>query len=67
MCLLIGTGAHLVRIRRSTDAEDVLTVPFEDQQEPGERRRQMRRAELAPAVLIPAFAVVMFLVLFLLG
>lgn len=67
VCLLIGTGAHLVRIRRSTDAEDVLTVPFEDQQEPGERRRQMRRAELAPAVLIPAFAVVMFLVLFLLG
>ena len=66
-CLLLGTGLNLRRIRRSTDAEDVLTVPFEDEQEPGERRRQMRRAELAPAVLIPAFAVVMFLMLFLLG
>lgn len=66
-CQVLGTVLSVLRVRGSRESEDVLTVPFEDEQEPGERRRQMRRAELAPAVLIPAFAVVMFLVLFLLG
>lgn len=65
VCLVLGTALSVLRIRNSRDAEDVLTVPFEDQQKPGERRRQMRRAEVAPVVLIPAFAVLNFLVLFL--
>lgn len=65
VCLVLGTAMSVLRIRNSREAEDVLTVPFEDQQKSGERRRQMRRAEVAPVVLIPAFAVLNFLVLFL--
>lgn len=66
-CLVLGTVLSVLRVRGSREFEDVLTVPFEDQQRQGERRRQMRRAEMLPVVLIPAFAVLNFLVLFLLA
>lgn len=58
LVMLLGTVWEGWRVRRGQVAEDIITVPFEEEKRTARHRRWMRRMEYGRVLLVPVFAVV---------